>query len=113
MTDASSSPAPVGNNTGWNPDLIFNVLADASRRAVLAALARGGPQPASVLKDVIGRRFDATLKQLVLMQKSGVLVTTPDKADKRRMLYALAPSVPLTKSAQGAVMDFGFVTVRW
>jgi hypothetical protein len=113
MTDDALPPASAGNAPAWNPDLIFSVLADASRRAVLAALARGGPQPASVLKNVIGRRFDATLKQLVLMQKSGVLVTQADRTDGRRMLYALSPSLPVAKSEQGVVMDFGFVAVRW
>lgn len=112
MPDATLPPAPSANASSCDPDLIFPMLADPVRRRLLLAVARNGGQPASVLKDGVGRRLDATLKQLKAMLDAGLLVATPDRVDKRRMLYALAPSVPVVKTETGAVIDFGFCLLR-
>lgn len=112
MADTIPTPAPVMPVAVWSEDLIFSALADPVRRKLLFALARGGPQPASKLKAVAGRRLDATLKQLVTLRAAGLLVTTPDPQDGRRMLYALAPSVPVAKTEAGVVIDFGFCRLR-
>jgi DNA-binding transcriptional ArsR family regulator len=114
MPDASQ-PAPATSSANkWKPEVIFAVLADPVRRELLRSLAHGGGKPASVLRGAAKRRLDATLKHLQSMRAEGLLVTEPDPVDGRRVLYALAPSVPVTKSPeQGVVMDFGFVAVRW
>jgi DNA-binding transcriptional ArsR family regulator len=112
MADTIPTPAPVVPEAVWNEDLIFSALADPVRRKLLFALARGGPQPASKLKTVAGRQLDATLKQLVTLREAGLLVTTPDPQDGRRMLYALASAVQLAKTETGVVLDFGFCRLR-
>lgn len=114
MAETSSSLPATPNAGSWNPDLIFSVLADPVRRNLLRAIAHGGGQPASVLCGASRRRLDATLKHLVAMRAAGLLVIAPDPVDGRRMLYSLAPTVPLVKTPEGgAVLDFGFVAVRW
>ena len=113
MSDLSRSAVPVASTAGWNEDLIFSLLSDPVRRRLLLNLARCGVgQAASQLNGGVGRRLDATLKHLTALRNAGLLVTQPDKVDARRMLYSLSPAVPVTKSEQGAAMDFGFVTVR-
>jgi DNA-binding transcriptional ArsR family regulator len=112
MPDATLSPAPVVPVAAWNEDVVFSALADPVRRRLLFSLARNGAQPASRLMSVAGRRLDATLKQLVTLRAAGLLVTTPDPQDGRRMLYALAPAVPLVKMETGVVIDFGFCRLR-
>lgn len=96
----------------WKPNKIFSVLAEPARRAVLLSLARGTPKAASQLRGATGLRLDATLKHLSAMRSAGLLVTTPDTVDGRRMLYSLAPSVPVVKSPEGVVIDFGFCLLR-
>ena len=92
--------------------MIFPLLADPVRRHLLLSLARGGGRPASELRAGAGRRLDATLKHLTAMRAGGLLVAGPDPTDGRRMLYSLAPAVPLAKSAEGMVIDFGFCLLR-
>jgi hypothetical protein len=57
--------------------------------------------------------LDATLKHLTAMRSAGLLVIAPDPTDGRRMLYSLAPSVPVVKSPEGIVIDFGFCLLRF
>jgi hypothetical protein len=114
MADNPSSSNSISPHGSWSPDLIFDVLADAGRRQLLVALAKGGGQPASALCGATRRRLDATLKQLTALRESGLLVTGPDPADGRRQLYWLAPGVPVSRTPDGGVvLDFGFVAVRW
>jgi len=82
--------------------------------AACAASARGGkPAAATGLQGVTRLRLDATLKHLSTMRSAGLLVTSPDRTDGRRMLYSLSPSVPVTKTPEGrTVIDFGFVLLR-
>jgi hypothetical protein len=55
----------------------------------------------------------ALAKQLVALRDAGLLVTTPDPKDGRRMLCARAPAVPVTKTESGVVVDFGFCRLHW
>ena len=112
MPDTTSPSVPAAIPSAWNQDLIFAVLADPVRRRLLVSLARHGGQPASVLKSAAHRRLDATLKHLVAMRAAGFLVTRPDPGDGRRMLYSLAPAVPVVQSETGTVLDFGFCLLR-
>lgn len=105
---ANSNP----NVPAWDQNLIFLTLADPARRGLLLALAAGGPQPAADLMGASGKRLDATLKHLTSLRSAGLVVQQENPGDGRKYLYALAPNVPVTKTAGGAVLDFGFVTVR-
>jgi DNA-binding transcriptional ArsR family regulator len=97
----------------WKPDKVFSVLAEPARRAILRSLATGTPKSASQLRGATGLRLDATLKHLSAMRSAGLLVTTPDSVDGRRMLYSLSPSVPVVKTPEGAAIDFGFCLLRF
>jgi predicted transcriptional regulator len=106
-------PAATAAPSPWNADQIFSILAEPARRHILLSLSRCKPSPASVIKDWVHLRLDATLKHLVEMRAAGLVVTSPDPTDGRRMLYSLAPSVPVVKTPEGAVMvDFGFCLLR-
>lgn len=96
----------------WDKDLIFATLADPARRNLLLALAAGGPQPAADLMGASGKRLDATLKHLVSLRESRLVVQLENPRDGRKYLYALAANVPVAKTETGAALDFGFVTVR-
>ncbi|MFM2081647.1 MAG: Helix-turn-helix domain [Verrucomicrobiota bacterium] len=110
---SSDSPAPTpGNAVAWDASFIFSILSDAMRYRILATLARNGPQAASQLMGSSSRKFSATLKHMVMMERAGLLVRTPDRADKRRMLYSLSPSLPLVKSETDVALEFGFCLVR-
>lgn len=113
MAIRSQPPASAPATGQWNPDQIFSILAEPSRRRLLLSLASGKATPATGLQGATHQRLDATLKHLTAMRSAGLLVTSPDPTDGRRMLYALAPSVPLQKTPEGAtVIDFGFVLLR-
>jgi hypothetical protein len=113
MSNNIQPPVAVAVPSPWNADQIFSILADPSRRHILLVLAHGKALPASVLKGGTRRRLDATLKQLAVLCSAGLLVTSPDPTDGRRTLYALAASVPVVKTPEGAVtIDFGFCLLR-
>jgi hypothetical protein len=96
----------------WDADLIFPVLADRVRRQLLIALARQGGQSATALCGAAHRRLDCTLKHLTAMRSAGLVVMKPDTQDRRRQLYSLTASVPLMKTPDGMVIDFGFCLIR-
>lgn len=96
----------------WKPDLIFSVLVEPARRALLFSLAASPARPASVLRGATSLRLDATLKHLSVLRAAGLLVTAPDPVDERRTLYSLAPTVPVVKTDAGIVIDFGCCVVR-
>jgi hypothetical protein len=112
MADNVQTATATPNPPSWNEDLIFNALSDPGRRKLLLALARGGPQPASQLKLGAGRKLDNTLKHLAAMRSVGLVTMTPDPADGRRSLYALAPTVPLITTECSRAIDFGFCLLR-
>ena len=112
MPNRSRPPAPSGNATGPNPDVIFAALADPVRRRLLQILTDGKPRPASQLAPSVGRRLDATLKHLGALRDAGFLLASPDPADARRQLYALGPAVSVNRTEQGMEMDFGCCVVQ-
>ena len=58
------------------------------------------------------RCLDATLKRLVALRGAGLVVTAENLQGGRRLLYHLAPAIPVTKTATGWEMDFGYCLVR-
>jgi hypothetical protein len=113
MDTNSQPPTAPSSPTQWNADQIFSILADPARRHILLSLSRCKPSPASVIRGWGHLRLDAPLKQLAVLCSAGLLVTSPDPPDGRRTLYALAPAVPVVKTAEGAVtIDFGFCLLR-
>lgn len=107
MSEDSSLPASSSVASPWKPDKVFAMLAEPPRRRVLQALAGGTAVPAVNLAGTAGVSPDATLKHLSAMHKAGLLAATPDRVDKRRMLYSLSPSVTVVKTATGTAIDFG------
>ena len=68
--------------------------------------------PLCFCRPYASKGFTTDTPALVAMRAAGFVVTRPDPVDGRRMLYSLAPSVPLTKTETGKVMDFGFCLLR-
>jgi DNA-binding transcriptional ArsR family regulator len=115
--DASMSDTSLPANTNpsgpiWDEDLIYETLGHRARRRLLVAIAAGGPRAAADLTGASGKRLDATLKHLISLRAAKLVVQQENPGDGRKYLYALAPNVPVTKTEKGAVLDFGFVTVR-
>jgi hypothetical protein len=77
--------------------------------AVRAAVVNGR---FSDLSGAAGKRFEATLKLLEALLKSGLIVAEQDPTDTRRRLYTLAPSVKTATTPEGRTMDFGYCVVR-
>lgn len=48
----------------------------------------------------------------VALRGAGLVVTAENPQDGRRLLYRLAPAIPVTKTATGWEMDFGYCLVR-
>src|ERR1700760_80568 len=66
---------------------VFAALADPSRRAILAALASGGPATATDLAAKLPITRQAIAKHLALMTDAGLV--TPEPGDRRRVRYRL------------------------
>jgi hypothetical protein len=113
MANPIPAPAPPLNITPWNEDTIFAMLGDPVRRRLLKAVACNEALPASGLMSASHRRLAATVKQLTNLRDAGLLVTTPDPVDHRRMLYSLAPTLPVTRTESEVVCDFGFCRLQW
>ena len=113
MSEVTPAPAPAAEAPGWDADLVFAALGDPVRRRILQVLADGKPRTATQLKGAANRRLDATLKHLVVLRKSGLVVAQDNPADGRRQLYTLTPMVKVTPTpAGGRELDFGPCVVR-
>ena len=66
---------------------VFVALADPTRRAILAALASGGPATATDLAGRLPITRQAIAKHLVLLAEAGVV--TPEPGERRRVRYRL------------------------
>ena len=76
---------------------VFTALADPSRRAILAALAAGGPATATDLAAQLPISRQAITKHLVLLAEAGLVVAEP--GERRRIRYRL-DSAPMTVAQQ-------------
>lgn len=112
MADDSSSNIPPSNFPAWDKNLIYETLGNPARRELLLALARNGAQPAADIMGNAKLRRDAAIKHLAIMRAAGLVVVQENSRDGRKQLYSLSPAVPLVKTDKGAVLEFGFITVR-
>lgn len=76
---------------------VFIALADPSRRAVLAALASGGPATATDLADRLPITRQAIAKHLALLAEVGLVRAEP--GERRRVRYRLR-SAPMQVAQQ-------------
>jgi DNA-binding transcriptional ArsR family regulator len=76
---------------------VFVALADPSRRAILAALASGGPAPATDLADRLPITRQAISKHLALLAETGLVTAEP--GERRRVRYRLR-SAPMRVAQQ-------------
>ena len=76
---------------------VFTALADPTRRAILAALAAGGPATATDLADRLPVTRQAIAKHLALMAEAGLVTAEP--GERRRVRYRLR-SAPMQVAQQ-------------
>jgi DNA-binding transcriptional ArsR family regulator len=76
---------------------VFTALADPSRRAILAALASGGPATATDLADRLPITRQAVAKHLALLAEVGLVTAEP--GERRRVRYRLR-SAPMQVAQQ-------------
>jgi DNA-binding transcriptional ArsR family regulator len=76
---------------------VFTALADPSRRAILAALASGGPATATDLATRLPITRQAIAKHLALLAEAGLVAAEP--GERRRVRYRLR-SAPMQVAQQ-------------
>jgi DNA-binding transcriptional ArsR family regulator len=76
---------------------VFVALADPSRRAILAALASGGPATATDLAGHLPITRQAIAKHLALLTEAGLVTAEP--GERRRVRYRLR-SAPMQVAQQ-------------
>jgi DNA-binding transcriptional ArsR family regulator len=76
---------------------VFAALADPTRRAILAALALGGPATATDLAARLPITRQAIAKHLALLADAGLV--TPEPGERRRVRYRLR-SAPMRVAQQ-------------
>jgi DNA-binding transcriptional ArsR family regulator len=76
---------------------VFTALADPSRRAILAALAAGGPATATDLATRLPITRQAIAKHLALLAEAGLVA--PEPGERRRVRYRLR-SAPMQVAQQ-------------
>jgi len=76
---------------------VFIALADPTRRAILAALASGGPATATDLADRLPISRQAIAKHLALLTEAGLVVAEP--GERRRVRYRV-DSAPMRVAQQ-------------
>jgi DNA-binding transcriptional ArsR family regulator len=91
------------STTSMSPDVeaiaeqVFTALADPSRRAILAALASGGPATATDLADRLPITRQAIAKHLALLAEAALVTAEP--GERRRVRYRLH-SAPIQVAQQ-------------
>jgi DNA-binding transcriptional ArsR family regulator len=99
---ASSDPALAGRAADREPpDELFAALADATRRAILRAVAEQGPVTATALADRLPVSRQAVAKHLALLRGAG-LVTAERSGRETRFTAATEPLDDLATWAESA-----------
>jgi DNA-binding transcriptional ArsR family regulator len=97
---ASTGPASTGPaSTGVEAiaEQVFVALSDPTRRAILAALAAGGPATATDLAARLPITRQAIAKHLALLAETGLVTAEP--GERRRVRYRLR-SAPMQVAQQ-------------
>ena len=68
----------------------IDLLADPTRRAIVALLALGVSQPKKIAHE-IGRSAPATTRQLRLLQRAGLISVRRHYCDGRKRIYLIEP----------------------
>ena len=76
---------------------VFAALADPTRRAILSALASGGPATATDLAGLLPITRQAIAKHLALLTEAGLVLAEP--GERRRVRYRLR-SAPMQMAQQ-------------
>jgi DNA-binding transcriptional ArsR family regulator len=84
-------------DTEATAEQVFAALADPSRRAILAALASGGPATATDLAGRLPITRQAIAKHLALLTEAGLVTAEP--GERRRVRYRLH-SAPMRVAQQ-------------
>jgi len=90
-------PDPEAPDPEAIAEQVFAALADPSRRAILAALASGGPATATDLAGRLPITRQAIAKHLALLALAGLVTTEP--GERRRVRYRLR-SAPMRVAQQ-------------
>jgi DNA-binding transcriptional ArsR family regulator len=90
-------PDPKATGTEAIAEQVFAALADPSRRAILAALASGGPATATDLAGRLPITRQAIAKHLALLTGAGLVRAEP--GERRRVRYRLQ-SAPMQVAQQ-------------
>src|SRR5690348_7604564 len=91
------SKAVAGPGIEAAAEQVFVALADPSRRAILAALASGGPATATDLAGRLPITRQAIAKHLALLAEAGLVAAEP--GERRRVRYRLR-SAPMQAAQQ-------------
>jgi DNA-binding transcriptional ArsR family regulator len=89
--------APESADSESVAEAVFAALADPNRRAILAALAAGGPATATDLAARLPITRQGLAKHLALLAEAGLVATEPGSG--RRVLYRLR-SAPMRVAQQ-------------
>jgi DNA-binding transcriptional ArsR family regulator len=90
-------PDPAPPDPEAIAEQVFVALADPSRRAILAALAAGGPATATDLAGRLPITRQAIAKHLALLAEAGLVMAEP--GERRRVRYRLR-SAPMQVAQQ-------------
>ena len=90
-------PPDIGLTSRRSPNRSSPALADPSRRAILAALASGGPATATDLAGRLPITRQAIAKHLALLAEAGLVTAEP--GERRRVRYRLR-SAPMRVAQQ-------------
>src|SRR5215470_12287230 len=89
--------AAAGPDIETTAEQVFTALADPTRRAILAALAAGGPATATDLAVRLPITRQAIAKHLALLAAAGLVTAEP--GERRRVRYRLR-SAPMQAAQQ-------------
>lgn len=87
-TARGTAPLPTTGAPGEPPDAVFAALADATRRAILQAVAEQGPVTATSLADRLPVTRQAVAKHLGLLREAGLV--TAERAGRETRFTAVA-----------------------
>ena len=91
------SPTSMARDLEATAEQVFAALADPTRRAILAALASGGPATATDLAVRLPISRQAIAKHLALLAEAGLVTAEP--GERRRVRYRLR-SAPMQVAQQ-------------